>query len=1560
MSILRKPYELSLWDEKLCLKLAMADGTEKDCYPEDYANVTGQISSIKYQFYKEQRLATIGSDTMTAPWRACNISYSPNINGSSTLEFTCYTNYFNEDDGIFEANPFTSFLVNERKVKLFYDGEWHDFIIKNIVESSDKNSFVYQCKDLFINELSKNGFSLEFDAKLENNMGSIDELADSILEESDWKRKDGDTIRQYKEEPLYVMTISKAVTARRMLDLSDEVGSETLNLAAGTKIFGFYQCVENKSNYFQFLYRADGNYPTNDDRVITNTPNYYIADAVDSNGNFIYFSNDYSISENYRGKRLVRSSQTKYDPITDRFVAVYKKGDQTIYGYQETEYTTSDFLRNYIVNSKDFPSTDGWRPASNLDLELFTIPPLPATNITEDTKFTTYLKWTANNYLINSCINENRSLIKAFAANEKYVIRVKENLYRDATGVTPIETTAQSSSNGLNFQVAEYKIVDSKFQISKVYFNFGKQSFTPADGYLQCVATCSESLTYEDLLDKKIGLLISGMDGKTYCLEELQFFKYVEDNGEMILPEQSLEAKTRIKYTYYEKPDDSVTDESQIKITYQGYDPDESLTSIYNEDCKKIRSITAKESNRFNLISTLCETFECWVRFEVEHDQNTGEILRDDDGRQKKWISFHEYAGADNFLGFKYGINLQSIQRELDSDSIASKLIVKNNSNEFADGGFCTISTSEENPIKENFILDFSYYINQGLLNFNQVNNDLYVDSPGQGYMGYYKKLRKLNEEVEENSRLQAELVSKTVPNLTSLKVNYETNSDNSNERLVSLRDQIQRTTGLTLEQLYADPTNSWWQDHDVYSLIVTCVRLKQNIAEYDRLLGIYSKDLEDSQNKLTMLQNRIEELTAAKRELNRIFYKKYSRYIQEGSWIDENYIDDTLYYLDGVSTLHTSSQPKATYTIKVVELSQLEGYELYNFKIGDKTFMEDVEFFGWADEKKSTPYKEEVVVTEIKFNLDDPTQNIVTVKNYKSNFEDLFQRINQITTNVQFSSGAYTKAASIVEPDGTINQLTLANSMANNTWVISNGNNNSVTWDENGIQTINMSSPNEIVRIVGGGIFLSKDFGTTWTTGLTASGINASSITTGTLNTDVLQIWNSNYPTFRWDTYGISAYKFTVNKTTGKLENYAPGQFVRFDQYGLYGILSNSVFQATSEDDVWDNAAFAVTWKGFQLRSHKTGQDQTGQGYIRITSNDDIQLIDGKGTERLKIGMLETSSSTGNTNYGMRITNVSGQVVLQTDDNGELFLSKIMRVGPKVLQAYSDRVKFGIVESYNAASEVSSSNIKFSKVLSVMGDSSIENNAQLAANEVLAIYDDGTLLANRLIAKNADIQGKIHADSGYFKGEIHADSGTIGNMKIESISNTIQSVRINAPQGSTFTQSGFDILPVSLPLEIELKGFEDAISTYKWYSSTDYITWTAISGQTKSTLSATPAMLQFGTNNISYIRCTVTIEKKNYEVYQALTLIPDSITYQIDSSLGYVINSTNSPTATTTLTARAFSNGNELDLSKKTVTWYDKTDKELDFSTAIGTGQSIQYNLSTFINSTRIYFTVS
>jgi hypothetical protein len=94
---------------------------------------------------------------------------------------------------------------------------------------------------------------------------------------------------------------------------------------------------------------------------------------------------------------------------------------------------------------------------------------------------------------------------------------------------------------------------------------------------------------------------------------------------------------------------------------------------------------------------------------------------------------------------------------------------------------------------------------------------------------------------------------------------------------------------------------------------------------------------------------------------------------------------------MDSLSTLRNSISPKVTYTINVLDLSRLPDYSGYKFDLGDITYIEDTEFFGWSLVDKKNPYREEVVVNEITMELDEPEKTIIKVQNYKNRFEDLF-----------------------------------------------------------------------------------------------------------------------------------------------------------------------------------------------------------------------------------------------------------------------------------------------------------------------------------------------------------------------------------------------------------------------------------------------------------------------------------------------------------------------------------------------------------------------------------------
>ena len=1388
-NLFKKHYEISLWED--VLSFAYEDGTIGEEIME------GGHGAVIAQFFKERKICVIGSDTMDTPIRAYNSKLVSNTNGSSTLTFSLNYKYYDVESQQLLDNPFVKLLVNERKIKLRH-GElgaegtkWYDFVIKNIQENSETKVFDYTAKDLFINELSKSGFDIELNTELENNQGTIWELGETVLEGSDWQIDESvekTVFKQTKEEPLYKITVSREFEATNM-----ENEAEKIIIPTGAIIYGLYTPINEQLPFFQFVYVEDGNYEVNEDYVITNSPNYYIDDVIYVDGIPDFsIESEIFVSSDYRGARLVRRALTAYDDIIDKYVGVYEDAEgKTVYGFSEDEYISPTSVINYVTNATDYDAMTGWT-AGTLDgatnaplLQVATLPDIFENPQAEN--FVSYLNVTLDKktVLINSGISDFRSQLNGFIAGKQFIFRYKEK-----------------DNKKLKAKVCKYEIKDGVYNILDTYLNF-TETTDNTDNYTQTFKTsCLKAMSYSEMTMSRLGLFFYSDSKQEIFLEDAQLFVYeIDFNKELCTPNSIPVAGIKKKYYYY-YPDDSYETIEDVVFIYEGEEESKDFSAKYSGDSgyEKVRSITATESNRFNLIQDLCETFECWPKFRIEHDELTGEILYDENYRQKKWISFHEFIGNENNVGFRYGINLKAITRTIDSDAIVSKMIVKNNSNEYATDGFCSIARAQENPTGENFIFDFSYYINQGLLGFAEVNNDLYLET--SGYIGYYKKLKRLNADRESWILEQSKLLTDE----SELEANhqfYETELSQAEELKVSKEADLTQQTGFTYKQMIGDEQaledllhgktekeradllkklEDWKEDASAKALCASIAKLTNTIKRVKLLHFQAAVALETNLARQEELEELLNNLKEEKLGLELQFYKKYSRFIQEGSWIDENYIDDNLYYLDAYSTLHTSSQPKITYNINVLELSRIPGYENYIFNLGDKTFIEDTEFFGWQlIEGLQTPRKEEIIVNEITIALDNPDQNQIKVQNYKTQFEDLFQRITATTQSIEYSTGQYNKASSIVQADGTITASSLQDTIANNSFILSNARDQTVVWDETGIVTSSLSSPNEIIRIVSGGIFLSKDGGINWQTGITGKGINANYITSGQLDTSLVRVMAGNFPSFRWDSVGLNAYEFELSEDGQTGRNFNFGKFVRFDQYGLYGINGYANFNPlkvedglNGEDKIWKNAHFALTWRGFSLKNN--------DGSVRITSTNDIQVLSNE-QERIKIGRVDTEV------YGIRISDAAGAVVMQTDDQGKLWLKNSLNV-----ETYDSRKK-----------------VKIGKLDTEETKDAIHGGRVIDSNSNFIVYEDGYVSA-----QSGTFKGHIEASSGSFRGHIEATSGTIGGLTIDELLGEGYTVEIESDSGLVYT-NGYGEKTFTFKL---FKGEEQITSIEKveWY----------------------------------------------------------------------------------------------------------------------------------------------
>jgi hypothetical protein len=82
--------------------------------------------------------------------RALEPTLTRNVNGVKKLSFKMYKHFIDNVTGEKVTNKFSDWLISERKVKLFYEEKWFDFIIKDINENSSNYLYTYSLEDALV------------------------------------------------------------------------------------------------------------------------------------------------------------------------------------------------------------------------------------------------------------------------------------------------------------------------------------------------------------------------------------------------------------------------------------------------------------------------------------------------------------------------------------------------------------------------------------------------------------------------------------------------------------------------------------------------------------------------------------------------------------------------------------------------------------------------------------------------------------------------------------------------------------------------------------------------------------------------------------------------------------------------------------------------------------------------------------------------------------------------------------------------------------------------------------------------------------------------------------------------------------------------------------------------------------------------------------------------------------------------------------------------------------------------------------------------------------------
>lgn len=1124
---------------------------------------------------EETKLGIIGSNSMSSPGRAQAPTLTRNTNGTKKLTFYLFYEYLDEIEGTIRRNPYCPLLSNGRKIKLNWKNRWYEFIITNIIEDSDEKKITYTAQDAYITELSRRGFNIELSTKKENSQGTIFELTNRILENSEWRldEENSSVGPQTLDDVLVELETTQILksTQKTFLDSNGLLTIENgkYEIPKNKKIYTFYSLINKEDPFFQFYYLEEENYQFNEDGFIFDCP-LYIIDKYKYDENTPINTKKIEIANN-KGKKLIRSQKTSYNKILDTYVKYYQGDLDNIIGYTKTEYFTDDFVTNMVTNEKEFITDIGWYSFyDNSMIEIYNYPDaeivLEMLKKNEDLNTQSYLRFntsTLNGWMMyNTGPNDNKKSLGSLYDGKEFVVRLKYGYTKSPYILStlkspPYNKTTKRLKTGITVDFCSYEYNDDgqpdlyslEVLASTDLTSKEKDGFTKDGDYWTAICKSRVSYTEQELQDKNLGLFFKYCDSPDltltaeklsecyFYIEDCQFFEYKNNTGSSAgyyLPGETIESEAKIRYNYFFENQEYSSPE-QIKYIYSGYEQ-KNYEKIYYDNFPQIKTVEGKESNIFNLIQSLCENFDCWADFVVDHDEQ-GYVIKDSSGLPIKKVCYRPYIGKENWAGYRRGINLKDVNRTLDSSQITTKTIVKSNTNEFAPNGFCTIAYSDENPSGESFIYDFSHYISKGLIDSNALHLDLYGDN------GLYKKLRKLNDEIQQVTDKRISIANSLLYNEREKQV-YSASISELSSSIAEAKRDFRLYSGMSYSTFLNQPEEIQEKtlelagvNNSFVEIVSESSKLKKAKEKYNSISKTYDKELESYEN----LYNKGNELTEKKEKLILNFESKYANFIQEGIWVSEDCIDHNLYYIEAKNIATTSATPKVSYNINVVDISSLEEFFNYDIDIGDKTYIIDPEFFGYLNEFAiKTPKKQEVVITELIEDLENPEKNKTTVQSYKTQFDDLFSRITATAQQLQLNEGAYNRAAGAFSNYG-LDVTYTQNSLNNSNFLLQN---NTIKWNVDGFVSTNNLNKHQFLKIHNGTIYLTNDGGATWNAAINGKGINANYIYAGQLDAGkiniVSELKTSENQELQYcltvDQMGLSMYSFENNDKITRL----------------------------------------------------------------------------------------------------------------------------------------------------------------------------------------------------------------------------------------------------------------------------------------------------------------------------------------------------------------------------------------------------------------------------------------
>ena len=179
---------------------------------------------------------------------------------------------------------------------------------------------------------------------------------------------------------------------------------------------------------------------------------------------------------------------------------------------------------------------------------------------------------------------------------------------------------------------------------------------------------------------------------------------------------------------------------------------------------EKLKTVEGKESNRYNLLQTIAETFQVFCKFKYEYDDNYHIIGR-------KVIFYNNFINeSEGVIDFNYSYNTDEITREMESSDLVTKMYVKSLKDAGTFSGEVSLADTDANPTLENFLFNFDYLYKIGTISQEQYDliKDLQVT------------LRAINLQYAEQNKLLEK---------------YERQKIDEEVKLASAKDMIEQAT---------------------------------------------------------------------------------------------------------------------------------------------------------------------------------------------------------------------------------------------------------------------------------------------------------------------------------------------------------------------------------------------------------------------------------------------------------------------------------------------------------------------------------------------------------------------------------------------------------------------------------------------------------------------------------------------------------------------------------------------------------------------------------------------